>query len=61
MPAAALPDRVVTLMALWRRGVVLFHDIHPQAARALPEIVRVARAAGLHLLDCRDMGPPAAP
>ncbi len=52
MPATAVPDRMLTLMALWRRGILLFHDTHAKAAHALPELVRTARAAGLTFLDC---------
>ncbi|MEI8394432.1 MAG: hypothetical protein WCF85_06835 [Rhodospirillaceae bacterium] len=29
-------QRVSILMRVWRRGVILFHDIHPKAARAVP-------------------------
>jgi hypothetical protein len=43
---------MLTLMALWRRGILLFHDTHAKAAHALPELVRTARAAGLTFLDC---------
>lgn len=33
-----ITDRVETLMLLWRRGVLLFHDIHPKVATVLPEL-----------------------
>lgn len=53
IPAAAVPDRMITLMALWRRGVLLFHDTHAKAAQALPVIVKTGAAAGLTFVDCR--------
>jgi len=36
--AKEVADRVVTLMLLWRRGIILFHDTHPKANEALPGI-----------------------
>ncbi|WP_345207550.1 polysaccharide deacetylase family protein [Chryseobacterium ginsengisoli] len=31
-------SRVITLMLLWRKGIILFHDVHPKAAVAVPAI-----------------------
>ena len=31
-------SRVITLMLLWRKGILLFHDIHPKAITAVPFI-----------------------
>ncbi len=31
-------SRVITLMLLWRRGIILFHDVHPKAETAVPAI-----------------------
>ena len=45
--------RVLTLMLLWRRGVVLFHDVHPKAAKAVPWIVAQTKGAGVVFGDCR--------
>lgn len=45
--------RVLTLMLLWRRGVVLFHDVHPKAAKAVPWIVTQTKGAGVAFGDCR--------
>jgi hypothetical protein len=47
-------DRVFTLM-LWRSGVILFHDVHPRALRALPGLVASARATGLSFQECRQV------
>lgn len=33
-------DRVLTLMLLWRHGIILFHDIHAKTVRALPDIFK---------------------
>lgn len=44
--------RTLALMALWRRGIILFHDIHPKAVAVLPEILKDARSAGCQVVDC---------
>lgn len=46
-------ERVLTLMLLWRRGVILFHDSHGKAATAIPWVVAQTRGAGLAWEDCR--------
>jgi len=46
-------DRVATLMLLWRRGIVLFHDVHPKARTALPAILETLRGSGVVWKDCR--------
>lgn len=46
-------ERVLTLMLLWRRGVILFHDSHGKAAAAIPWVVAQTREAGLSWEDCR--------
>ena len=43
----AAGDRVLTLMLLWRRGTILFHDVHPKAATAVPRLLDATRDAGL--------------
>jgi peptidoglycan-N-acetylglucosamine deacetylase len=50
-PRAA--GRVLSLMLLWRRGIILFHDIHPKAPEALPRIWRETRGSGVSWVDCR--------
>jgi peptidoglycan/xylan/chitin deacetylase (PgdA/CDA1 family) len=45
--------RVLSLMLLWRRGIILFHDVHPKAREALPRIWRETRGAGVRWVDCR--------
>ncbi len=53
-PAAAT-DRVVTLMLLWRRGVILFHDVHNKVHTAVPRLLDFARDTGLTWKDCRTL------
>jgi peptidoglycan/xylan/chitin deacetylase (PgdA/CDA1 family) len=50
--AEQLSGRMVSLMLLWRRGILLFHDVHPKAKKALPEIFRETEKAGVHWLSC---------
>ncbi|HJU39125.1 MAG TPA: polysaccharide deacetylase family protein, partial [Tahibacter sp.] len=46
--------RVLTLMLLWRHGVVLFHDVHAKAAKAVPWIVAQTKGSGIVFGDCRE-------
>jgi peptidoglycan/xylan/chitin deacetylase (PgdA/CDA1 family) len=45
-------QRVLTLMLLWRRGVILFHDVHAKAAQAIPWIVGQTKHAAVTWEDC---------
>ena len=47
--------RVLTLMLLWRRGVILFHDVHPAAREALPRIFGVLEGGAVQWIDCRNL------
>lgn len=51
-----LSGRVVTLMLLQRRGVLLFHDVHPVARRTLPTLVATF-GESVSWLDCRLVAP----
>lgn len=51
--AAQVSDRVLSLMLLWRRGIVLFHDIHPKAAVALPVLWQRIEHTHVQWLDCQ--------
>lgn len=55
--AEEMEDRVLTLMLLWRRGILLFHDIHPKAAQALPKVFAATQGSGVRWGDCRDWRP----
>lgn len=46
-------QRVLTLMLLWRKGVILFHDVHPKALRAVPWLLTQTRHGGVSWEDCR--------
>ncbi len=46
-------QRVFTLMLLWRKGVILFHDVHNKAVTALPWIMEASKAGEVHWDDCR--------
>ena len=48
-------DRVVTLMLLWRRGIVLFHDVHNKVHEAVPRLLDFAQATGLQWKDCHSL------
>jgi peptidoglycan/xylan/chitin deacetylase (PgdA/CDA1 family) len=45
-------SRVMTLMLLWRHGIVLFHDVYPKAQTAVPQLAAWAARVGVHWLDC---------
>lgn len=53
--AAAAAQRVQTLMLLWRRGIILFHDTHAKAAQAVPALLEANRHNGVRWLDCRTL------
>ncbi len=44
--------RVKKLMLLWRKGIILFHDVHQKAFVAIPEVVQFAKGPNLHWIDC---------
>jgi peptidoglycan/xylan/chitin deacetylase (PgdA/CDA1 family) len=44
-------DRVITLMLLWRKGIILFHDIHPKANESLPVIWKQFGTSGIQWVD----------
>lgn len=46
-------QRVLTLMLLWRHGVILFHDVQGKAVNAIPWVVAQTRKAGVTWEDCR--------
>jgi peptidoglycan/xylan/chitin deacetylase (PgdA/CDA1 family) len=45
-------QRVLSLMLLWRRGVVVFHDIHNKVETALPWLLNNTAQSGLQWQDC---------
>lgn len=51
--AEASGQRVLTLMLLWRRGVLLFHDVHRKAEGGLPWLLQATKGVPLQWQDCR--------
>ncbi|MDR2870809.1 MAG: polysaccharide deacetylase family protein [Deferribacteraceae bacterium] len=45
--AAEMQDRLTSLILLWRSGIILFHDVQPKAAQALPELWKRFDGAGV--------------
>ncbi len=41
-------DRVISLMLLWRSGILLYHDVHSKANTAVPIILNNFKGAGLN-------------
>ncbi|HET7332877.1 polysaccharide deacetylase family protein [Dyella sp.] len=50
--AEQVKQRVLTLMLLWRHGIILFHDIHTKAQVSVPWLHDQVRDAGVQWLDC---------
>jgi len=46
-------DRVISLMLLWRRGIILYHDIHPRAVQNLDGLNQVIANTNNRWVDCR--------
>jgi peptidoglycan/xylan/chitin deacetylase (PgdA/CDA1 family) len=49
----AIADRVTSLMLLWRKGIILFHDIHDNALFALPQLNQLQIANETQWVDCK--------
>jgi peptidoglycan/xylan/chitin deacetylase (PgdA/CDA1 family) len=56
--AEDVEQRVITLMLLWRRGVILFHDVHGKAHAALPRLVSWVTRNAVEWIDCRRYPSP---
>lgn len=48
-------QRVLSLMLLWRHGVILFHDIHPKANKAIPWLLDQTATSGVQWVDCHEV------
>jgi len=46
-------QRVLTLMLIWRRGVIQFHDAQPKAQEALTWLLKHTAQSGIGWEDCR--------
>ncbi|WP_248803708.1 polysaccharide deacetylase family protein [Pseudomonas sp. MWU13-2100] len=47
-------QRVMTLMLLWRRGVIVFHDTQDKARTALPWLLKQTAESGIGWQECKD-------
>jgi peptidoglycan/xylan/chitin deacetylase (PgdA/CDA1 family) len=47
-------DRVLTLMLLWRRGIIVFHDAQLKARTAVPALLAATAQSGIAWEDCHD-------
>jgi peptidoglycan/xylan/chitin deacetylase (PgdA/CDA1 family) len=54
LTAAEIESRVISLMLLWRRGVILFHDVHDKARQILPRLLAQMDRNGVIWADCRE-------
>lgn len=45
--ADGIVGRTQLLMALWRRGIILFHDRYPKVVEALPPLLETMRKSGV--------------
>jgi peptidoglycan-N-acetylglucosamine deacetylase len=49
---AEVEQRVMSLMLLWRRGIILFHDFFPRAQKVVPRLVAWLAHDGVTWADC---------
>ncbi|HDS1736419.1 polysaccharide deacetylase family protein [Pseudomonas sp. BP8] len=54
LTAQASAQRVVTLMLLWRKGVIEFHDTQPNAQSALEWLLQSTAQSGIGWEDCQE-------
>jgi peptidoglycan-N-acetylglucosamine deacetylase len=52
--AAQAADRIASLMLLWRRGILLFHDVHEKALAALPVVTKGVAGSGVVWKGCAE-------
>jgi hypothetical protein len=56
LTAEASAQRVVTLMLLWRKGVIQFHDNQSKAQPALEWLLQHTVQSGIGWQDCKEYG-----
>lgn len=54
LSAEASAQRVLTLMLLWRKGVIRLHDSLPKAQPAVEWLLRNTAQSGIGWADCRE-------
>ncbi len=52
LTATQSADRVMTLMLLWRRGMIAFHDVQDRAKGAVPAILQQTAESGIAWEQC---------
>lgn len=52
LTAAQSADRVITLMLLWRKGIIAFHDVQDRAKVAVPLILNQTVESGIAWEEC---------
>jgi peptidoglycan/xylan/chitin deacetylase (PgdA/CDA1 family) len=55
LSAEQISDRVVTLMVLWRRGTVVFHDINAKSQSAVPLVLVNSAQSEVIWDDCHNI------
>jgi peptidoglycan/xylan/chitin deacetylase (PgdA/CDA1 family) len=53
----AVHDQVMSQLAYQKKGILLFHDIQPSTAAALPAILRSMKAKGYRIVHLRPAAP----
>jgi peptidoglycan-N-acetylglucosamine deacetylase len=49
---AEVEQRTMSLMLLWRRGIILFHDFFPRAQKVVPRLIAWLAHDGVTWVDC---------
>jgi peptidoglycan/xylan/chitin deacetylase (PgdA/CDA1 family) len=52
LTADDVEQRVMSLMLLWRRGFILFHDFYPRARMVVPRLISWLAHDGVEWVDC---------
>jgi peptidoglycan/xylan/chitin deacetylase (PgdA/CDA1 family) len=55
LTADDVEQRVMSLMLLWRRGFILFHDFFPRARIAVPRLISWVAQDDITWVDCHDV------
>jgi peptidoglycan/xylan/chitin deacetylase (PgdA/CDA1 family) len=55
LSADDVEQRVMSLMLLWRRGIILFHDLHPRARMVVPRLVSWLARDDIAWVDCHQV------
>jgi peptidoglycan-N-acetylglucosamine deacetylase len=55
LTADNVEQRVMSLMLLWRRGFILFHDFFPRAQKVVPHLISWLAHEGITWADCHEI------